>query len=224
MKTAVYFGWREEPLSRVVEAILQESFELKLSRETAFGEKIDQAEAAALKPDFLFSFGPLIVQKPLLDAVRIAAINFHTAPPRWPGRGSCSFALLESDLEFGVTAHLMVEKLDAGPILKVLRFPIPGEDDCETLSARTLALIPDLVRQTVSDLRANEWQPSLSPEKWARPALRQKEMAERMRIHEVDSVDVINRKIRAFAHSKKPGPFIERQGRLFWYLKGKPNA
>lgn len=220
-KTAVYLGWKGERVSSQLLGILGESFELLFSGEYGFGDAPDQEKLALLKPDFLFSFGPVIVKRRLLEAVKSAAVNFHTAPPRWPGRGSCSFALYEGDREFGVTAHLMTETVDAGPILRVLTFPVRREDTCETLHRRALECIPVLARETIEDLKKNGWKAMPGKLRWERPALRFRDMARLMEITGEDSEDMVNRKIRAFAHSEKPGPYLKRAGHTFWYLAGK---
>lgn len=219
--TAIYLGWTDSSISKEVEDILRESFELKFVSSFKFGETTDQETLAKLAPQFLFTFGPLIVRQPLLTSPSIAAINFHTAPPKWPGRGSCSHALLSQDTEFGVTAHLLSEAIDAGPILRVLKFPITQDDDAESLHEKTLRKIPELVKATILDLRSNNWQPIIqNDETWERKALKQKELFQLMKIDESDSDEKVALKIRAFSHSQKPGPFIERNGIRFWYLKG----
>ena len=52
------------------------------------------------------------------------AINFHPGPPDYPGSGMINWALYDQCESFGVTAHLMNEKVDNGKILKVKRFKI----------------------------------------------------------------------------------------------------
>jgi methionyl-tRNA formyltransferase len=53
------------------------------------------------------------------------AYNFHPSPPDYPGLAPAQFAIYDRAAEFGATAHLMVEKVDAGPIIDAARFPIP---------------------------------------------------------------------------------------------------
>ena len=220
-KTAIYLGWSDVPVSAEVNKILRKTFDIRYSRHCGPGEKVDQGTLADLEVDFLFSFGPVIASRRLLDSLSVAAINFHTAPPRWPGRGSVSFALFEGDREFGVTAHLMTENIDAGPILRVLRFPIRRDDSVETLHSRTLAQIPRLVETVVDNLAKNDWRVVPSREKWARKALRRKDLLDLMQIHATDSAAVAARKIRACAHPRKPGPYVVKHGRRFWYLENR---
>lgn len=219
VKTALYFGWADQSeVSGKVLAQLRQHFSILHAQDFHFSETVDQDAFAAMQPDFLFSFSPVILRKKLLDAVRIAAINFHTAPPRWPGRGSCSFALMEGDTEFGVTAHLMEEKVDAGAILTEHRFPIVSGETVATLHAKAIAAIPVLAEKTLKDLEAHDGKPTPSGAVWERDALTMNDMMNAMEILEKDSPEVVQRKIRAFAHPTKPGPYIVRAGQRFWYL------
>jgi methionyl-tRNA formyltransferase len=217
-RTAVYFGYKNQPSSEAVLKIIQSNFKMIFSQEYGFKEAVDQDQLAQHKPDFIFSFGPTILKTALLHSAKVAAINFHTAPPEWPGRGSCSFALLQGDKEFGVTAHLMTEEIDAGAILKVLSFPIEAHDTADSLHKKTLDYIPQLVQATVDDLIKNNY--SINPLKtpWTKKALRHKDLMSEMEIKVTDSKAVVERKIKAFVHPTKPGPYVMIHGKKFWYL------
>lgn len=217
---AVYLGWAGSPISGEVEELVREKYEVVYAHSCTFGERLDQNQIAPDGADYLFSFGPQIVRRGLLDRIRRAAVNFHTGPPRWPGRGSISFALLNGDTDFGVTAHLMTEEIDRGAILQVLRFPIGSDDDVASIDARSKAAIPELAAMVLDSLSLNQGKPMPSGERWERRALTQAELRSRMRIDELDDDDTVARKIRAFSHPTKPGPYVERGGRTFWYLGG----
>lgn len=66
-----------------------------------------------------------IVSTEALTALGYGAINFHPGPPEYPGWAPSHFALYERATEFGATVHVMVERVDAGPIIDVALFPIP---------------------------------------------------------------------------------------------------
>ena len=166
--TAIYLGHKNAiQHSNRVRDILSHSFDLLFTRHFDFSDQdtFEQQNLSEMQADFLFGFGPLIVKPLLLSSIRVAAINFHPAPPKWPGRGSCSMAILSSDTEFGATAHTMYSKIDAGPILKVVRFQIARDEDASTLRSHAFEHIPELVRLVVEDLKHNCWQPILSTEK-----------------------------------------------------------
>lgn len=63
--------------------------------------------------------------------------NFHPGPPTYPGRHPASFAIYEGARRFGVTAHEMLRRVDAGPIVGVEWFgmpDVPRLSDVERLS------------------------------------------------------------------------------------------
>jgi methionyl-tRNA formyltransferase len=91
------------------------------------------ADLAAFDPDLLgrarlIAFvTPEIVSKRVLAKLGYGAINFHPGPPDYPGWAPSHFALYERAMEFGATVHVMVEQVDAGPIIDVARFPVPRD-------------------------------------------------------------------------------------------------
>jgi methionyl-tRNA formyltransferase len=70
---------------------------------------------------------PEIVPAAVLDQLGYGAINFHPGPPNYPGWAPAHFALYDQATEFGVTVHVMVEQVDAGPIVDLALFPVPAD-------------------------------------------------------------------------------------------------
>jgi len=165
--------------------------------------------------DFLFNFlSPVILPAALLAGARKAAINFHPAPPEWPGIGSASFALFEDATQFGATAHVMTAQVDAGTILRVQRFPIAADDTCEHLFARSLDCSLELFRSLLADLAATG-QVTPCGETWGRKAVTRKQFETWMTVAPTDPVELIRRKERALRHSRFPGPFMQVAGLRF---------
>lgn len=70
----------------------------------------------------------VIVPRAILDALGYGAYNFHPGPPEYPGWLPGHFARYDRAANFGVTAHVMTPKVDAGPIIAVRRFATPPGD------------------------------------------------------------------------------------------------
>jgi methionyl-tRNA formyltransferase len=118
------------------------------------------AEVTALEPQVLgrarlVAFCTDVLVPPrVLDQVAFGAYNFHPGSPGFPGWGCAHFAIHQRAKQFGATAHLMLEKVDAGPIVGVELFDVPpgaGVPDLEAMADVTLAqmfrrLAPQLVR------------------------------------------------------------------------------
>ncbi len=80
------------------------------------------------------------------------AINFHPAPPEYPGVGSASLALYDARPTHGVTAHRMTERFDEGEVLMVRRFPIDRSWGYRALWDRSLIECLALFKEVVGRL------------------------------------------------------------------------
>lgn len=86
-----------------------------------------------------------VLAKSVLDRASIAAINFHPAPVEYPGSGCLNWALYENASQYGVTAHIMNEKVDNGAVVECRRFPILPQDNVRSLLARAHQKTYDLI-------------------------------------------------------------------------------
>jgi methionyl-tRNA formyltransferase len=68
---------------------------------------------------------PVLVPARILGALGFGAYNFHPGPPHFPGWVPLHFAIYDKANYFGATAHAMIERVDAGPIVGVQMFGIP---------------------------------------------------------------------------------------------------
>ena len=118
------------------------------------------SELAALSSDVLARsrlvafVTPVIVPNSILSQLGYGAVNFHPGPPSYPGWAPAHFALYDQADEFGATAHLMVEKVDAGPIIDLAAFPIPPQYIGASASRAWLTLI---CRSCFGEWRGNGW-------------------------------------------------------------------
>lgn len=69
----------------------------------------------------------VIVPRTVLQRLGYGAYNFHPGPPQYPGWAPAHFALYDRATAFGATLHVMVERVDAGPIIDVAPFAIPAD-------------------------------------------------------------------------------------------------
>lgn len=88
--------------------------------------------------DYIFCFrSKFILPKTLIEKAKVAAINFHPGSPEYPGSGCLNFALFENSKTYGVTCHLMTEKIDEGQIIECHRFLIEDMDTVNSLLEKT---------------------------------------------------------------------------------------
>ena len=101
------------------------------------GEKLSP-ETLSWTGEYILSFRSLfILPKSLIQRAFVAAINFHPAPPEYPGSGCTNYALYDMAQVYGVTAHIINEKVDNGTILEVRRFNINPTDNLKSVLKRT---------------------------------------------------------------------------------------
>ncbi len=83
-----------------------------------------------LNPDLIIvmAYGK-ILPKDILDLPPFGCINIHVSLlPRWRGAAPIEHSLMSGDKETGISIIQLIEKLDAGPIIKQKKVDI--EDDC----------------------------------------------------------------------------------------------
>lgn len=109
-------------------------------------ETLDDLSAIAprlLRRARLISFAStLVVPGAILKRLGFGAYNFHPGPPNYPGWAPAHFAIYDGAISFGVTAHVMHERVDSGPIVAVDLFDVPAAatpEGLETLAYTRLA-------------------------------------------------------------------------------------
>ena len=137
-KRVLFFGRAkcaatEELLSKLV----RYGFDVTFVKSHKRGEKLPE-DIYCWEGQYIVCFRSLfILPKRLIDKASIAAINFHPAPPEYPGSGCINFALYDEVSEYGVTAHVMNELVDNGKIFEVRRFPVTPFDNLPSVLSRT---------------------------------------------------------------------------------------
>jgi len=117
-----------------------------------FADKIDDgwiARVAAMNPAVIYSFfyRNLLPQR-LLDCAPSGAYNVHGALlPKYRGRASVNWVLVNGETETGVTLHHMVARVDAGDIVAQRGTKIDDSDTALTLYRKLVPLGADLIRE-----------------------------------------------------------------------------
>jgi len=174
-------------------------------------------ESIYYKPDLTISYiSPWILPIDLLKATRKWAINFHPGPPEYPGIGCTNFAIYEEAYEFGVTAHVMEEKVDSGRIINVKRFPIQKRDTVYSLTQRCYDYILVQFYEVLNYIFKNNSLPKCN-ENWGRKPFTRRQLNNLCRITNDMTNEEIKRRIRAVTYPGMPGAYIEIFGEIFEY-------
>jgi len=80
---------------------------------------------------------PTVMPARILERLGFGAYNFHPGSPHYPGWAPSHAAIYDDATEFGATAHVMVARVDAGPIVGVEQFRIPPR--CNVVHLEELA-------------------------------------------------------------------------------------
>jgi methionyl-tRNA formyltransferase len=110
---------------------------------------------------------PVIVPRSVLDQLGYGAVNFHPGPPSYPGWAPAHFALYDQAAEFGATVHLMVEKVDAGPIIDLALFLVPPNTSVFGLEGMAYARLAFLFWRMARQLACDPSLPPALPVEWS---------------------------------------------------------
>ena len=106
----------------------------------------------ALDPDLLVvvAYGHVLPQR-ILAIPKLGAINIHASLlPRYRGPAPIQWAVINREIETGVTLMLMDEGLDTGDILSSASIPVLSDDTSGSLHDRLALLGADLLIQTLN--------------------------------------------------------------------------
>ncbi len=108
----------------------------------------------SLEPDFIVvvNFGH-ILPKEILDLPKYGCINVHPSLlPKYRGTSPYVEALLQGDLETGVSIIQMVEKFDSGNIYLVKKLTIEENDNAQTLGAKLFLMGAQMLPEVMEDI------------------------------------------------------------------------
>ncbi|QUW21830.1 methionyl-tRNA formyltransferase [Sporosarcina sp. Marseille-Q4063] len=111
-------------------------------------------EIISLNADLIITaaFGQLLPNE-LLDAPKLGCINVHASLlPKYRGGAPIHKAIMDGEMETGVTIMYMVEKLDAGDIISQVSVPINDTDDTGTLFDVLSEAGVDLLKNTLPSI------------------------------------------------------------------------
>lgn len=160
--------------------------------------------------DYIISYlSRWVIPSSLLSRASIAAINFHSGSPEYPGIGCNNFALYDNATQYGVTCHHMLSSVDSGPIIAVKRFPIYTQDNVASLLERIydyqLILFYEVMEMLINDVQL-----PISSERWARKPYTRQEFEQLFKLTPDMTQDEIARRTRAVTY-KQWAPYYVKE-------------
>src|SRR5262249_49772193 len=123
---------------------------------------------------------------------------FHPGPPQYPGWVPSHFAIYERAAEFGATAHVMVESVDAGPIVGVERFAIPPRATVTKLEELAFVATARLFWRLAPALAPRSGPLPVLPGRWSGRKSTRRSYSARCEIPPDIAADDLDRRIAAF--------------------------
>ena len=183
---------------------------------------VTAADLAGLEPKLLsrarlVAYATAIIVPPdVLDALGYGAYNFHPGPPHYPGWAPAHFAIYERAAVFGATAHVMIERVDAGPIVGVEWFAIPTDATVHSLSCLAYTALARLYWLLAKDLATRSAPLTDLGISWSGPKGSRRRYAEMCAVPLDISKEELDRRIRAFGgDDTEINPTIELHGHKF---------
>lgn len=140
----------------------------------------------------------LIIPQAILDLPSFGCFNIHASLlPRWRGAAPIHRAILMGDEVTGVTIMRVVQKLDAGDMIKKTEIQISEKDTTEQLT-KTLAVLGANLMTEVMDELIGKGELQSTPQDEGSVTYAEKVTKEESTINWQDPSLVIARKIRAF--------------------------
>ena len=151
--SVLFFGkYNCQYSQKVLEHLRRLGFDVQSILSKNRNEKLPEC-IGSWQGDYIICFRSyFLIPKSLLDRAKVAAINFHPGSVEYPGSGCLNWALYDNAEVYGVTAHIMNEKIDDGAIIECRRFPILKQDNVKTLLARAHSKTYDLILDITTGL------------------------------------------------------------------------
>ena len=150
------------------------------------------------------------------------AINFHPGPPEYRGIGCANFALLNNEKKYGVTCHLIDEKIDNGKIVKVKYFKIKNKNNLKKVLEMTHRTMFKLANDVLNNISTENYiNNSIKQSKkynWSNKYFRQSELEELYKLKIDYSKKYFDRVLRATIYSKYL-PYYLIDGQKFYFKK-----
>lgn len=164
----------------------------------SLGTALAYQRFAEYAPDVMvvMAYGLLLPNK-ILTAPRLGCINIHVSLlPRWRGAAPIQYAILNGDVETGVSIIRMVRALDAGDILAVAKTRICDHDTQQSLGYRLSTLGADLLESILPKIASGSIVGE--PQDAAQVTYASKIAKQDAAIDCSESAEIIDRKIRAY--------------------------
>jgi methionyl-tRNA formyltransferase len=169
------------------------------------------------RPDILISYlSPWIIKADILAKTGLFNVNFHPGPPEYPGIGCFNFAIYDAAPVYGVTAHIMEEKVDTGRIIAVKRFRIARSDSVHAVAGKSYEHMKKMFIEVMDHIIAKRTLPDCR-ETWRHKPYLRKDLEALCEIKPGMTAEEIKRRVKATTYPHMPGAYVDLKGYRFSY-------
>ena len=171
-----------------------------------------------INPDLVIvvAYGQLIPKK-YLSLAKFGFINIHASLlPRWRGAAPIQRTIMHQDKESGVSIMQIVEKLDAGPVMKQKKITITEEMNAEDLALNLSNISSELIIDCIDEIE--EGKANFVDQNEKNVTYAKKISKEEGRINWNHEANYINAQIKSLYPS--PGAWFIFEGERYKILKG----
>ncbi|HTY59552.1 MAG TPA: methionyl-tRNA formyltransferase, partial [Bacteroidota bacterium] len=173
----------------------------------------------SLAPDLIVVVAFRVLPPGVFTLPRLGSINLHASLlPRYRGAAPINRALMNGEMETGVTTFFLEESVDTGNILLQARTPILPEDDAGTLHDRLADIGAEIVLHTVRLIEQGKAVPRPQDPALASPA--PKIFRDDCRIDWHAPADRVRNQIRGLSPS--PAAFTTHGGKVLKIYRAHP--
>ena len=181
----------------------------------------DQAFAGAVRslaPDLIVVVAFRILPPEVFRTPRLGSINLHASLlPRYRGAAPINRAIMNGEVETGVTTFFLEESVDTGSVLLQARTPILPGDDAGTLHDRLADVGAEIVLHTVRLIEQGKAVPRAQDPALASPA--PKIFKEDCRVNWQATAEQVRNHIRGLSPS--PGAFTTHGGKVLRLFRAR---
>jgi methionyl-tRNA formyltransferase len=162
-------------------------------------EELEALDPSTLARARLVAFvTPVVVPARILAALGFGAYNFHPGPPHYPGWVPSHSAIYDRASHFGATAHAMIERVDAGPIVAFKTFGVPPSTSVQRLEEMSFVELARLFWDLAPALATQSEPLAELPIKWTGAKSTRRSYAAMCEIPTDISKDELERRIEVF--------------------------
>lgn len=112
-----------------------------------------------LQPDLLFVTDfKFILKKDVLNIPKIGSVNLHPSLlPKYRGRASINWAIINGEKELGLTGHWINEGTDTGDIIKQLKFKLDFSENINDALQKYYPLYKEITEEIINIIKSGHF-------------------------------------------------------------------